>query len=242
MGHSTVSFSRKGMLTRTEVLKAMQEKQSNDRDEYGYNQSPDSFAHAETPSFNHTHKVFSQSKVSEIIGRIESYSSICLYYIPDEVWNKHFKVNDKEIKKIETKINKVKIALEKSIAQAWDKSGMKQIVDEKNDTKSVFISCPKCSSKINAGLYLRSSRSAPHRCPVCAEDQGGQFVSMWRNKLFGKAHTNKRAKLEQEILSLQEQIKTLRAARISEMSVSELEKNKKLKNEVKTVVAADIHH
>lgn len=225
MGHSTVSFTKPGMLSTSEITKAVSEKQRESRSEYGHNEHPDSFAHVSDPEFNKLSKVYSQSAATALIDSIERYQTISLYYIPDRVWNTHF-----------SSINKPVKALEKKIAAVRKKLST---LNEKNKPKvseaTVFVTCGGCSSKIN--LTKISTYQMPSRCPVCYNEE---FKDLAATKLLGKSFVNKKNKLKAEWDALETQLKELSATRVSSVSVSQLDP--KLKGYVKTVVAGDIHH
>lgn len=240
MGHSTISFTKPGKLSLTEIDKAFYDRKKQD----SQNQDRDSEFHQVdvSPSRHHLHKIYSQSKVREILGSIEYYSCISLYYVSDDVWNKFFSVDEKKIKQIEAKILKLKTKKDEIQSAAWEKSGMKSFVNEQKDTPTTFVSCPKCTSKINSGMLYRANRgSHPRSCPVCSDPD---FPLFFRNKIFGKPVVTKVEKLQEEIETLRNELTSIKNKRTSEVSIHLLDtpKYKKLQKEIKTCIAADIHH
>lgn len=225
MGHSTVGFSKKGKLTQSEISAAARSKQSDDRSEYGYNESPDSYAHADSPSSKHLDKVYSQSKANEIKYNLERYESIAYYFVPDETWNKAFPINKKEENKLKKMIEKVSKNLTK--------------LKDKKPKVNAIVSCKKCKSKINASMALYKETSY---CPVCRDSNENTFGKVWSEKLYGKVHLKKVAKLQEELEGLRKKLMDLRQSRTSEISVYDLDKYPALKKDIYTGFAADIHH
>ena len=90
------------------------------------------------------------------------------------------------------------------------------------------------------GLFLRYNRSAPHQCPTCGDKANGQFLSLWRTKLFGKSYVAKRTKIELELTKYQEEFNQLQTEDLNSISFDQLPK--KLKDQVYTMMWADVHH
>jgi hypothetical protein len=233
MGHSTVSFSVNKKLSTSEIQKEFSNKQSEDKAQYGYEQSPDSFYGAYSPSTRYLGSIYSPLKAREIIDKVRDYESICLYTVSHDVFKEIHKKTFKKIDKIKMDIKE----LNETLIKASDKA----TEDLKNKKgKDVFITTPCCKSKINASAMHKHGYNRLHSCPVCGMSEGETFANFWRLKNLGSAYAKLKTKIDAKILGLQNKIQEMEKA--LPQTVDESKLTKAQKNGIKTVFAADVHH
>lgn len=234
MGHSTVSFTRKGKLDYSQIMKEFEAKSNADTDKYGYSENPDSFGRAAAPSKKYLGQVYTYERAWNIEACVKDYESICLYYLPQEVIEKVFKSQYKKINALKEKIHKKTVEI-----QNLSSSIIKDSPLVKKTDKPVFVTVPCCNSKVNATAMYNGRYYTPRRCPVCNSDHNGQFEALWSDRALGKAFGKKRIKFDNEIKKLNEQISEIK--RTIPEYVDEATA-KKYAKEIMTLVAADVHH
>lgn len=237
MGHSTVSFSKKGKLTYSEIKKAFDEQVSHDRDEYGYNQNPDSFYGASTPSQRYLGLIYSPKKASEVMDKIDYYESFCLYTVSQSVFMELYKKEFLKITKIKEKIKELNDQIVKASTENLTKLGF---IGKAEVKKQIFFTTPCCQSKINVHGLSKYEYQTPTRCPICRNDHNGQFETMWREKVLGKAYAKLKVKITAKIEKLKLEITEVENSMPEVIDEEKL--TKKQKEEIKTVVFADVHH
>ena len=215
MGHSTVTTYKKGMLSSSEIEKAVEDASYDDQD----------FAQVRGVDKTVRHIIYSESAADEVTENLGRYESVAVYYVPDQIWDKHFKV-DKSVTKLEQKLADKRKMLTQVVTD------FKAKIDK---NKVVLISCEKCQSKLNASVM----RDAPNHCPVCGQ-KDEKLATLWKTKMVGKSVTKKIDKLKSEIETIQNAIKLIYSKRVSQVSIHELPKS--MSKEVYTLIAADIHH
>jgi len=234
---------RDGILSESAVRSLVENKQDEDKYEYGHGQHADSWVGAELPKGKNLDSVFREGAASNLVDQLESYESIYLYYIPESEWKAHFCDNEKKIEKISMQVKKLNEELDKHTEEALQENGINNWVERKSKEENIFVACPDCKSRIHAPSLLWATRQTPERCPVCRSSNSG-FSDLWREELFGKRYVSKRNKILNEINELNNEIKELRDGEQKEIRISELDKkgNEHLKDKVRTLIAVDIHH
>lgn len=246
MGHSIVTIKKKGMLRQSEILAAVQEKKADHIGEYGYHESPDSWAHADEPAMNFLNRIYSNRAMIELINKeVYDYKSFAFYFVDQKTWDKFFrsKKEEKSLQKLDAKLLKLRKELKDHLDNGLKESGLEDFLDAQGpDPEPKIWTCGHCNSKINMRVFYRSHNSLAERCPICRFEDP-ETLNSWRQKLFGKGYASKRLKLEKAIEEAQkERTKMLFEEEISSISVSDLDKYKGLLKEVQTIIAADIHH
>ncbi len=238
MGHSTVSFSKKGKLSYVEIKKAFSDKQAEDREEYGYNQSPDSFYGASSPSQRYLGQIYSPKKAEEIFDKTQNYESFCLYTVSNAVFAELHKKEFAKITKIKEKIKELNDQIIVASNENLEKLGLKG--NKPDATKEIFFNTPCCQSKINVHAFSKHRYQTPSRCPICGSDHKGQFETMWREKVLGKAYSKLKTKVSAKIEKLNLEISEIEKSLPATIDESKL--TKKQKEEIQTWVFADVHH
>lgn len=234
MGHSTVSFTRKGKLSFSEIIKEFKNTQENDRQEYGYSESPDSFYRASSPSQRYLGKIYSPIKANEIIEKVGNYDCFALYTVSNKLFTEIYKKQFDKINKIKEKIKSLNAELIKQSDLAKESL--------KNSKKTVFLLLPCCKSKINITALHKEIYQSKKRCSVCDAENIGDisFENWWREKNLGKSYAKFKLKTEEKIKKLQLEIDEIEKSIPEEINEGKLTKSQK--EEIKTVVFADVHH
>jgi hypothetical protein len=115
------------MLSASQIAAAVRSKKEDDRAEYGYHESPDSWSHAYEPSTEYLRIVYSESAMRELVyNEVNDYKSLAFYYIDQKTWNEHFrsKKQEKALEKLGVKLAKLRAELEAMISGALKESGL----------------------------------------------------------------------------------------------------------------------
>lgn len=223
MGHSTVSFKLTGIKNQLEIESEFKKKREESRDQYGFEENPDSFLHASVPILK-KHVVYTSFGLDKI--NLNNYESIAIYVARKELVETCFKKQILKINKLNDKIKKLNITIEKASTEAVNQFKLK---------KSFKIKMNCCESLINASAYHeKNGQQSPTRCPVCREE-----VLDWREKVYGSRYSKVREKTYDQIKKLTEEIRNIESQML-EINFSDL--TKKELNMVDTLILADVHH
>lgn len=232
MGHTTVSFKRKGKLSYNEVLKEFQNEVSESKSEYGHGENPDSFYGARTPSGKYLHSIYSPLKADEIMNSVQNYDSFAIYTISQSLFMKLNKRVFAKINKIENKIQLLKKKLLDESNKNIEQLGLKD-----PSKKHIFFTTPCCNSRINISAACSKGYRTQKYCPVCNSSFDNRFESIWIEKIIGKTYSKLKSKTENKINELDQDIKSIKKTLPETIDESLI----KDKNEIVTIVFADIH-
>lgn len=165
MGHSTFSFSKKGILNASQVSEIFNDKKSSSSngDDIGYCSGP-------KYSIRISRKVYTSSQVSEMVDNVQSYDSNIVYMLKD---NSKPKLNPKLDSLV---IKKLKIS--EKILKEISKDKMKK-----------FIKCAHCSSSLNSEYLYKNLDWIFKLNTHCIEDERFRnFIYSWhKEKDFSQA-------------------------------------------------------